>query len=345
MGQIRLSDRSQIVLICFVFLLALGIATLISFQARRMGLVDIPNERSSHSRPTPRGGGLGIFVAVTLGVWFWSASTHVELVWTNILIGAGAVAAIGFWDDVRSVSAHWRFCVHLVAAIFLFLAFPDGLKIRLFAGQSFGGLPAFLLSCVGVVSAINMFNFMDGIDGLAASEAVFVTGGGALILLLNGDAHTPVALVCVLVSAASAGFLLVNWPPARIFMGDVGSGFLGFSIAAVALWSMTDELMLFWTWITLGGVFVADATVTFFRRLLRRENVASAHRMHAYQRLSRRWSSHRRVSILTTAINFFWLFPLATLATAKPLYAPVIAGVAVIPIGVAAWIVGAGLPD
>lgn len=332
-------------LTCVVFLVALGVALLISREARYLGLVDVPNERSSHSRPTPRGGGLGIFIAVTLGVWFWSTFTYADLVWRNVLIGAAAVTAIGFWDDVRSVSAHWRFSVHLIAAVFLVLAFPIDFNIEIFAGLSVGGLPAFLLSCIGVVCSINMFNFMDGIDGLAASEAVFVTGGGPVILLLIGAPHTPVAMVCALIAAASAGFLLANWAPARIFMGDVGSGFLGFSIAAVALWTIVEHLMPIWTWVILGGVFVADATVTFFRRLCRGENVSSAHRMHAYQRLSRLWSSHRRVSIWTVAINCCWLFPLAIVAAVKPHYAPIVAGVAVIPIGAVAWIVGAGLPD
>lgn len=335
----------QILLTCAVFLVALGIALFISFEARYLGLVDVPNERSSHARPTPRGGGLGIFIAVTLGVGFWASTVHAGLVWKYILIGAGAVALVGLWDDIRSVSALWRFSVHLFAAVLLCFAFPNNLKIQLLSAVSFGGLPAFWLSCVGVVCLINMFNFMDGIDGLAASEAVFVTGGGASIFALTGYAHTPVGVVCVLLAAASAGFLLVNWAPARIFMGDVGSGFLGFAIAAVALWAMVEQLTPFWTWVILGGAFVADATVTFFRRLFRGENVTSAHRMHAYQRLARRWSSHKRVCFLTIAINCFWLFPLAVLATQEPLYAPVVAGVAVIPIGIAAWVFGAGLPD
>jgi Fuc2NAc and GlcNAc transferase len=335
----------QIALTCGVFLLSLAIATLICGTARHLGLVDVPNERSSHSRPTPRGGGLGIFIAVTLGVWLWSNSIYVDVVWRNMLIGAAAVAVIGLWDDVRSVSVRWRFAVHLIAAAFLILAFPNEIRIELFPGSAFGGVPAYLLSCAGIVCAINMFNFMDGIDGLAASEAIFVTGGAALIFSLNGHPHAPEAMVCVLISAACAGFLLVNWAPARIFMGDVGSGFLGFSIAALALWGIAEQTMPFWTWLILGGVFVVDAAVTFFRRLFRGENVTSAHRMHAYQRLARHWSSHRRVSILMTAINCFWLLPLAILAAAQPRYAPLIAAVAVVPVGVATWISGAGLPE
>ncbi len=329
-----------------MFLLALGIALVVSRKARFFGLLDVPNTRSSHIKPTPRGGGLGIFIAVTLGVWFSTTYQHVQIIWKYMLIGAGAVAIVGLWDDIRSVSARLRLTVHVFAAALLVLAFPNDAKIQLVSGVSIAGLPALLLSAIGAVTLINVFNFMDGIDGLAASEAVFVTGAGALILkMFGGNPQTPVAVVCVLVAAASAGFLLLNWAPARIFMGDVGSGFLGFAIAALALWSMVEHLMAFWTWMILGGVFVADASVTFFRRLFRGENVASAHRMHGYQRLARLWCSHKRVTLLATAINCFWLLPLAVVATAKPVYAPIVAGIAVIPIGVAAWIVGAGLPD
>jgi Fuc2NAc and GlcNAc transferase len=345
LDQIRVNATGETLLAAIVFLLALGIAVFVSRQASHLGLVDVPNERSSHSTPTPRGGGLGIFIAVTLGVGIWSTSIHAGLLWKNILMGGAAVALIGLWDDVRSVSAHLRFSVHLVAAALLVWAFPGDSSIELAPGLSLGGLPLLLLACAGVVCLINVFNFMDGIDGIAASEAVFVTGGGALILLLMGAERMPVVIVCVLLCAASLGFLLVNWAPARIFMGDVGSGFLGFSIAAVALWTMVERLMPFWAWLILGGAFIADSAVTFFRRLLRGENVASAHRMHAYQRLARRWSSHSRVTLSMTAINCFWLFPLAMVATAKPLYAPIAAGIAIIPLGIAGWAVGAGLPD
>jgi Fuc2NAc and GlcNAc transferase len=328
-----------------VFLLSYGIALIVSHKAHLIGLVDVPNERSSHSRPTPRGGGLAIFIAVTFAVWFWQAYTNTGLVWRNALIGAAAVASIGLWDDVRSISAYLRLCVQAIAAVFLVCTFPSGSELQLTTGISISGWSAFVLSCVGVVCLINVFNFMDGIDGLAASEAVFVTGGGALIILLCSGSPSPVALVCLLISAACLGFLLVNWPPARIFMGDVGSGFLGFAIAGVALWSLVEKLLSLWVWIIIGGAFIADAAVTFVRRLARGDNVALAHRMHGYQRLARVWSSHKRVTLLATSVNCIWLLPLATLAALKPLYAPMIAGIAVVPIGIAAWVLGAGLPE
>jgi glycosyltransferase WbpL len=346
LSQIRLSGIDQILLTCAVFLLAFGIALVLSHKAHLFGLVDVPNERSSHSRPTPRGGGLAIFIAVTLSVWFCRDSVDGGIVWRNLLIGAGAIAIIGLWDDARSVSPYLRLCVHAIAAVFLVLAFPVEPEFQLAKGVSISGAGAIALSCIGVVSLVNVFNFMDGIDGLAASEAAFVTAGAALLLLLiSGHSHAPVALVCLLVSAASAGFLVLNWSPARIFLGDVGSGFLGFAIAAVVLWTLVEHLVSFWVWLILGGLFVADAAVTFFRRLARGENVATAHRMHAYQRLARAWSSHQRVTLLATLINCLWLFPLAIVASVASQYAPLVAVIAVLPIGIAAWICGAGLPD
>lgn len=346
LSQIRFSGIDQILLTCAVFLLAFGIALVLSHKAHLLGLVDVPNERSSHSRPTPRGGGLAIFIAVTLSVWFCRDSIDAGIVWWNVLIGASLVAIIGLWDDARSVSPYLRLCVQVIGAVFLVLAFPVEPEFQIVAGVSITGASAIALSCFGIVSVVNVFNFMDGIDGLAASEAVFITGSGALLVLLfSGHTHAPIALVCLLVCAASAGFLVLNWFPARIFLGDVGSGFLGFAIAAVALWTLVEHVMSFWVWLILGGLFVADAAVTLSRRLARGENVAVAHRMHGYQRLARMWSSHRRVTLLATLINCFWLFPLAMVASVAPPYAPMVAAIAVLPIGIAAWISGAGLPD
>jgi Fuc2NAc and GlcNAc transferase len=329
---------------CAVFFCTLTVAFVISRTASRVGLVDVPNDRSSHSRPTPRGGGLGIFIALTLGVWFSAPSLHSAPFLPSILLAGGAVAAIGLWDDVRSVSAPLRLLIHVLSGILLISAFPNHVAIQILDGFSIGGICAVMLSCLGVVCSINVFNFMDGIDGLAAMEAVFVAGGGGLLILGN-HAHSPVFTVCVLISAASGGFLVVNWPPARIFMGDVGSGFLGFAIASVALWATVDHLLPIWTWLILSGIFTIDAAVTFIRRWIRGDRVASAHRMHAYQRLARQWSNHGRVTLVAALINCVWLFPLAALSTLRPELSPLISIVALVPIGIAVWVFGAGLPD
>jgi Fuc2NAc and GlcNAc transferase len=158
---------------------------------------------------------------------------------------------------------------------------------------------------------------MDGIDGLAASEAVFVSGaGGALLWLAGGD-----GMPCWLLACAAAGFLLLNWSPARIFMGDAGSGFLGYTIGVLALHSAASGQTAIWPWAILLGVFLVDATVTLCRRACRGIRITDAHRTHAYQWASRRMGSHRWVTLGVTVLNVSLLLPAALLALMHPAWA------------------------
>jgi Fuc2NAc and GlcNAc transferase len=203
------------------------------------------------------------------------------------------------------------------------------------------GALGYLFGTLVIVWSLNLFNFMDGIDGIAASEAVFIGVAGGVLVLVGGGS-VALATLCLVLAAACSGFLWWNWAPAKIFMGDVGSGFLGFSIAVLALGVARDQPAGPFVWLILGGVFVVDATVTLMRRLWRRERLYEAHRSHAYQCLARRWQSHRRVTLTVTAVNVFWLFPWATLATLYPVHAGWAALAAVGPLLVAAVAVGAG---
>jgi Fuc2NAc and GlcNAc transferase len=182
---------------------------------------------------------------------------------------------------------------------------------------------------------------MDGIDGIAASEAVFVAWAGALLAILVHVAPGVSALALAF-GAACLGFLRWNWPPARIFMGDVGSGFLGYVIAVLAIAAARDNDVSLLVWVVLGGLFFVDATVTFVRRLLRREHVFVAHRSHAYQQLSRRWCSHRRVTVWVSTVNVFWLLPCAYAAWTHPLYAHWIVVGALAPVLAGALAAGSG---
>ena len=161
---------------------------------------------------------------------------------------------------------------------------------------------------MGIVWALDLFNFMDGIDGIAAGEAVFVCLAAVLTAALAGGALTnnPAAL---LLAAASLGLLIWNWPPARIFMGDVGSGFLGFAIAVLALAEARHNDVALLVWAILGAFFVADSGVTLVRRMLRRARLHEAHRTHAYQHLAQRWRSHRLVTLAVLLGNLLWLLP------------------------------------
>jgi Fuc2NAc and GlcNAc transferase len=173
------------------------------------------------------------------------------------------------------------------------------------------GWLAVALSAAYVVWSINLFNFMDGIDGIASVEAVTVALCGAgLAWWVQPQGPWPLA---VLFAACVGGFLLWNYPPARIFMGDAGSGFLGLVVATLALAIGRGAPQLFWAWFILGGCFMVDATTTLVRRHRRGEKVFEAHRSHAYQYASRVHGAHKPVTLAVAAINLLWLMPLATL--------------------------------
>jgi Fuc2NAc and GlcNAc transferase len=184
---------------------------------------------------------------------------------------------------------------------------------------------------------MNLFNFMDGTDGIAASEAIFVLCGGALLGVLSGSAQ--VCWAALLCATACLGFLLWNWAPARIFMGDVGSGYLGYVIAVLALAATRANPAALWAWLILGGVFFVDATVTLLRRLARGERPHEAHRSHAYQWFARRWDSHAKVTCAVLAVDLLWLLPCAVFALRAPSFAAATAMVALLPLVLLACVV------
>ncbi|EKT4485413.1 glycosyltransferase family 4 protein [Pseudomonas putida] len=273
-------------------------------------LLDIPNARSSHTLPTPRGGGLSFVVAMLvalLGLAWAGSIAPVQLV--SLLGAGGLVALIGFMDDHGHIAARWRLLGHFAAAGWG-LAWLGGMPPLTVFGLALG--PVWLSSIIGVlylVWLLNLYNFMDGIDGLASIEAICICLGGALLYWVSG--HAQAAWLPLLLAASVAGFLCWNFPPARIFMGDAGSGFLGIVLGLLALMAGSVNPLLFWGWLILLGVFVVDATFTLGRRLLRGEKVYEAHRSHAYQYASRRHGSHRPVSLAVAAINLAWLLPIA----------------------------------
>jgi Fuc2NAc and GlcNAc transferase len=305
------------------------------------GVMDIPNQRSSHTTATPRGGGLSIVLACSGALVLLAVAGVVQTrLLFALLFGGGLVAAIGFVDDRRPIPARVRLAVHVVAAAWA-VAWLGGLPpIRMGAlVLSADGL-GYLLGVLAIVWTLNLFNFMDGIDGIAASEALFVVT--AAILLSLNSAAAEVSAAAGIFGAASAGFLLWNWPPAKIFMGDVGSGYSGYVIAVLAMAATRENPVAVWVWLILGGTFFVDATVTLARRLFRGERVQEAHRSHAYQWLARRWGSHRPVTLAVLAVNVLWLLPAAWLAKQYPQLALWILAGAFAPLIVAAIAAGAG---
>jgi Fuc2NAc and GlcNAc transferase len=272
--------------------------------------MDIPNGRSSHSVPTPRGGGVAIvltylvvLVLVALAGWVsWSAA------WP--LLGAGVlIAVVGFLDDHGHIAARWRLLAHFGAAIWA-LCWMGGLPTISLSGVELDlGWFGHVLAALYLVWMLNLYNFMDGIDGIASVEAVCACSGACLVYWLTG--LESLMLAPMLLAVAVLGFLYWNFPPARIFMGDAGSGFLGGVIGVLSLQAAWVAPQMLWVWLILLGVFVVDATFTLGRRLLRGDKVYEAHRSHAYQYASRQAGRHLPVTLTVMAINLLWLLPIA----------------------------------
>lgn len=300
--------------VALAFLVTAGVATLLTAWARwyalKNALFDIPNERSSHRVPTVRGGGISIVACALLGgVLLW-VSGAISADFTMAWIGGGLlVGAIGWLDDHGHVAPVWRALCHLAAAAWA-VAWLDGLP-ALVVGDKAIALPwiGHLLAILGTVWLINLFNFMDGIDGIAGSEAVFVLTTGGVLLWFDGAGG--LGTLSLILAASCCGFLIWNWPPAKIFMGDVGSGALGFFIAILALAGERASATPILIWLILCGVFVCDATYTLLRRLALRERWYAAHRSHAYQRLVQMGWSHRSVTGTVQLINILIIFPMA----------------------------------
>jgi len=310
-------------------------------QALRRQWLDVPNERSSHQAPTPRGGGLGIVVATVCGfVALWGTGVIPGDLCVALLGGGLAVAVTGFRDDRKPLGAGLRLAVHMGAAIWA-LAWLGGVPpMQVGAGTYDLGLVGNLLGALAIGWTINLFNFMDGIDGLAAGEAVFIASAGAF--LSAGAASAAVPAASLVLAAAALGFLGWNWPPARIFMGDVGSGYLGFVIAVLALAAMRHSPVVVFAWLVLGGVFFVDATVTLARRMARGERAHEAHRSHAYQWLARRWGSHRAVTLAILLFDAWVLLPVAGFCVAYPRLAFTAATATLVALVPLALVLGAG---
>ncbi|WP_374981883.1 glycosyltransferase family 4 protein [Pseudomonas solani] len=293
-----------------VMVFALGMTGLMRRYALARSIIDIPNARSSHSVPTPRGGGLAIVLCFLIALP--ALTLLLSMPWgpTLALLGAGAsVALVGFLDDHGHIAARWRLLLHFGAAIWALIWLGGLPPVQLFGVSLALGWIGHILAAFYLVWVLNLYNFMDGIDGIAGVEVITVCLGGALLYWLKG--HADLAIFPLLLAAASAGFLYWNFPPAKIFMGDAGSGFLGITLGVLSLQAAAFDANWFWAWLILLGVFIVDATYTLLRRLLRGDKVYEAHRSHAYQFASRHFGRHLPVTLGVATINLVWLLPLA----------------------------------
>jgi len=288
-----------------VALVASGLlATRLIDWAASRGAVDIPNARSSHTRATPRGGGLAI-VVVTVAAAVIACILHPESVRpvAGMLLPAIVIAGVSWIDDIRSLPNRIRFAVHLGCAIAAVAVLGPVREVSLgsFGSVDFGAA-AWPLTLLWIVGLTNAFNFMDGIDGIAGLTAA--AAGAALAAVAAVFASPAVGGVAAAFAAAAGGFLACNWQPAKIFMGDVGSAFCGFMLAVLPL-AVPATAVPTAVAVAVAGLwpFIFDTGLTIIRRGLRRENIFQAHRSHLYQRLVIAGWSHRAVSSLYGALS------------------------------------------
>lgn len=329
----------------FATLAAWVLTHLLRRYALHRNVLDIPNERSSHTQPTPRGGGVAfvlVFIVFALAAAEFTPSTF-TMALAGLLTAGLLVALTGFIDDHQPLPARWRLVGHFAGALCLLWAFNGLPTFTVFNTPIDLGLWGWLPGSLYIVWLLNLYNFMDGIDGLAGAEALCVAGGGALLYALLG--HTQMLWLPLLLACSVLGFLILNFPPAKIFMGDAGSGFLGITLAGLSLQAGHTDPNLFYSWLILLGVFVVDATVTLLRRLARKQKVYQAHRSHAYQYASRKLGSHKPVTLAVIAINLLWLLPLAAATALQYINGVAALALAYVPLVIVAWRLGAGRPE
>jgi UDP-N-acetylmuramyl pentapeptide phosphotransferase/UDP-N-acetylglucosamine-1-phosphate transferase len=310
----------------------------------RRGLLDHPNERSSHSSPTPRGGGVVITIVCLAGYFILHLALGLPMS-SGYAIGAIIVAGISWLDDIHSLPFWVRLPVHIIAAVVL--VYDAGYWSEIAVPWSWTSLtlPAgvgIAITVAWVVWFLNAYNFMDGIDGIAASQAIVASVAWGVTTFLFGGTYT--SLFSFVIAGSSLGFLLHNWQPAKIFMGDVGSGFLGFTLAALPVLALQGDSLPVPVFPLLGIAFVwfflADTIFTLLKRLIRGQRIWEAHREHAYQQLVRSGWQHASVTLIysfgATLVSLFALLAVMNsgIFTALTLFSLVVPTLAILGIGI-----------
>ena len=318
-----------------VFILSLCVATVLTAwvirYAHRRELLDIPNARSSHSTPTPRGGGLAVVVVVLItAMALWLGGILGNGTGLALLGGGGLMALTGWIDDHRDLPARYRLLMQFLAAAWLVAWLPGHGALEIAGhGLYLDGLAIPALVVIACVWLINLYNFMDGTDGLAGLQCLSACLAVAVMLVRDG--YQGGALLPTVLAGACTGFLVWNWPPARIFMGDVGSYFIGSCLALLALLTNGVQFIDLSIWGILLAVFIWDASLTLLLRMFGRQTWYRAHRSHAYQRLIQMGWTHRRLALGFIVLQLGLLWPLAFYVHARPwMQGPALVGVSLL---------------
>ncbi|MEE8495001.1 MAG: glycosyltransferase family 4 protein [Xanthomonadales bacterium] len=315
---------NRIILLIGIMLLACILTGLAAWYARRSGMVDHPGERHSHTVVTPRGGGIGIILALFIASP-WLIGSGDETWGKCVLPGLLVLAILGWRDDHASMSARFRFFVQLAVSIYLVACAINNGWMQ--------GTGSIFLAVLFLVWMTNLYNFMDGSNGMAGLQAVF--GGAVLFYLFDSAGHHSLALASACVAASCAGFLPWNLGNARVFMGDVGSISLGFVFGALLVIGVGNQAFSLPVALIVMLVFIMDSSLTLIGRVLQREQWYNAHKQHLYQRLIARGWTHGRVALFYQAINLVLVLPGIVVAVNYPALAWVVAMILILAFTIA----------
>lgn len=323
-----LSIYSVLLLMALVLLAGyLGTQFYLSIAIQK-GILANPNYRTLHQRPVPRGGGIVFSMIFVLGsvILGFFHLISIELV-LALGLGGGAAALFGFIDDVVDIRASIKLFIQGCLAAWVLFCFGGGPLATI------GWIPVWvslIVSWALLIWMINLYNFMDGVDGMAISGAIFISMTLMLGLVITGG-PVSLSLLFALLAMSCVGFLLLNWPPARVFMGDSGSVFLGYCFGALIINTTMNGDISIWTWLIAMGYFIGDTTTTMVLRLMIVKKWYHAHRSHAYQNLARIWDDHRKVTGSVLFYHLAWLLPLSIWSSLTPIFAPLAAVLALAP--------------
>lgn len=295
--------------------------------ARRWQILDLPNERSSHELPTPHGGGLPLILAFLVGLACAAVfGTQWGSLYLWLVVGAVLLMTLGVLDDLRGLSVRSRFALYSLVCVSTVVLLLDP-----FATASPMVFALAVATAFGLLWMLNLYNFMDGIDGIAGVQCFLACCSAALLSWL-GSGDGQYALFCLLLAAAHVGFLVWNWPPARLFMGDAGSVPTGYLLGALAIVGVVGGQLNIAAWLILLAAFITDTSYTLLKRMFTGQPFTRPHREHAYQRLSRHWGGHLPVDMAVIALNGLWLFPLAWTSTIWPKFSVLLVILAYLPL-------------
>jgi Fuc2NAc and GlcNAc transferase len=291
-------------LCCGVFLLSALLTWAIKYYAIHKDIFDHPNERSSHTLPTPRGGGLAIVITFYISAGFLYSKGFLDPKLFYAFCSAFPLLVVSLLDDLFTLGSKIRLMAQLLSSILALYALGGVSTISLYFIELNGWWLTFPI-VLAMIWLINLYNFLDGIDGYAGSEAIFL--GFAVAILFGYD-------IGYLIALSVFGFLLFNWQKAKIFMGDIGSTFLGFIFAVLMIHSLNNGESLY-SWLIILGLFWVDATLTLIRRAQNGESLSQAHRKHAYQRITQAGWSHQKTVLIGMGINIIGAIPLFWLSS------------------------------